>query len=431
MAILAALVAIGSRFATKILTTALGWASTLLFGRVPASRQIVFLGITFGSVIWVVLLVGVLVPDVGTFLLLLVPSQDIVPEEIIRLGMLVAAALLPAVVGILILSLSPDADRGRHALGTVARGYPLTLLLAVLLVFLAVLAVARKVTSLVRGWSDTHVPLVVEPGAYDDVARDIDEAVTAAGLDVTPRPAPAVMSAPAKWLAAVAGRSSSSLVPDRMMQLHGPELDILIYPMDLLISGKARSVMLARAALASRMTTSHAFLTVSAEGQEIEDRIRRLAVSGTGEGGKSGRQYDPAAAAEFGELDTALTTVEIPYGEWEVLYRQRLQVERDLRARSMMAAEAARTIVPPELVRTLRDGVSTIAEVAGDDRTITALDRAAGPAWAVGARIAAAVVAAAARRLRDGSREEPRAEPLAEPLDDISRRNVDPAPRSS
>jgi len=84
MAILAALIALGSRLATKILRTALGWATTLLFGRVPASRQIALLAITFGSVIWVVLVVGVIVPDVGTFLLLLVPSQDIVPEVVIR-----------------------------------------------------------------------------------------------------------------------------------------------------------------------------------------------------------------------------------------------------------------------------------------------------------------------------------------------------------
>ena len=58
MAILAALFAFGSRFVGKILTTALGWASTLLFGRVPASRQYLLLGITFGSVIWIVLLAG-------------------------------------------------------------------------------------------------------------------------------------------------------------------------------------------------------------------------------------------------------------------------------------------------------------------------------------------------------------------------------------
>ena len=81
MAILAALLAFGSKFAGKVLTTALGWAATLLFGRVPADRQILLLGITFGSVIWITLLLGVLFPEIGTFLLLLVPAQDVRPGE--------------------------------------------------------------------------------------------------------------------------------------------------------------------------------------------------------------------------------------------------------------------------------------------------------------------------------------------------------------
>src|SRR6478752_1992729 len=138
MAILAALIALGSRFATKILTTALGWATTLLFGRVPASRQIALLAITFGSVIWAVLVIGVVVPDVGTFLLLLVPSQDIVPEIVIRAAMLIGAIVVPGIVGFLILWLSPAADRrGSAAIGSVLRGYPVTALLAAMLVFLA------------------------------------------------------------------------------------------------------------------------------------------------------------------------------------------------------------------------------------------------------------------------------------------------------
>src|SRR6185369_9467699 len=95
VAFLAALIAFGSRFASKVLTTALGWASTLLFGRVPASRQILLLGITFGSVIWMVMVAGFIVPDLGTFLLLLVPSQDVVPDEVIRLLMLIGVIVVP------------------------------------------------------------------------------------------------------------------------------------------------------------------------------------------------------------------------------------------------------------------------------------------------------------------------------------------------
>jgi hypothetical protein len=338
VAILAALAAFGSRFATKVLTTALGWASTLLFGRVPASRQFLLLGVAFGSVIWMVLVAGIAFPDVGAFLLLLLPRQEFVSESVIRLVMLGGALVVPALVGALTYRLTTPTEGSIGELTTaVLRGYPLTVLLAVLLVFLALLAIWRKATSLARRWTESHVPLVVNPGAYDRVASDLDRAVSDAGLDVTPRAAPAAMSRPAKWLARVGGSGSGALVPDQMIQLHGPGLDILIYPMDLLISGKPQLVARARAAMASRLTTSAAHLTVSAEAQAIEDR---LTILGRSFGVTTPPQFDAPAAAAFAEIDHLLSTIVIPYEEWEVLYRQRLQVERDLR-RQAMAVDGA------------------------------------------------------------------------------------------
>jgi hypothetical protein len=402
VAILAALVAFGSRFASKVLTTTLGWASTLLFGRVPASRQILLLGITFGSVIWMVLVAGVVFPDIGTFLLVLVPKQDIVPEWVIRLVMLIGALVVPGVIGGLTLALSAPADRhGRRIAEAVARGYPLTVLLAVLLVFLAGLAIWRKAHSLARRWTDAHVPLVVNPGAYDEVAADLDKAVSDAGLDVESRAAPAVMSRPAQWLAAVGGSSSSSLVPDRMIELHGPGLDILIYPMDLMISGKPELVARARAAMASRLTTSAAHLTVSAEAQAVEDRLTALG-KGSGDADHPPR-FDDAAAAAFTEIDETLATMVIPYEEWEVLYRQRLQVERDLRAGAMagdavLGAETPGTTGPIATLtavgRMLRGGADAVLDIATDDRTATAAGRLAGQQVQIGIRAAAGAIEA-------------------------------------
>jgi hypothetical protein len=412
MAFLAALVAFGSRFASKVLTTTLGWASTLLFGRVPGSRQIILLGITFGSVIWIVMLIGVIVPDVGAFLLLLIPSQSYVPESTIRVLMLVGVIVVPGVIGAMTLLLQADAKRtGRGIAEAIARGYPLTLLLAVLLVFLAGLAIWRKGTSLVRRWSDAHVPMVVKPGAYDQVAHDLDDALSAAGLDLEAGDAPSSMSLPAKWLAAVAGRSSSSLVPDRMVRLHGPDLDVLIYPMDVLISGKSHDVVRARAAIASRLTTSAAHLTVSAEAQAIEDRLTALAVGRPG--GEQPPPFDADVKGTFEAIDSDLATIEVPYEEWEVLYRQRLQVERDLRA-GAMAGEAVLGAEPPEpstaaatvasITRMLRRGAAAVLDAATDDETIQALDKLVGPRW----RLAAAATDAAvdgARAAIEGSGE--------------------------
>lgn len=405
MAILATLFALGSRFAGKILTTTLGWASTLLFGRVPADRQMLLLGITFGSVIWLVLLVGVIVPDVGAFLLLLVPRQEFIPEMAIRLAMLAAAAILPAIVGGMTLALGSPADRTpREIVTAIARGYPLTILLAVLLIFLAGLAVWRKAQSLARRWTDAHVPIVVGPGAYEQVADDLDRAVTAAGLDVTPSPAPSSMSTPARWLAAVAGRGSTALVPDTMIQLVGPDLNILIYPMDLLISGKPELVNRARAAMASRLTTTAAHLTISAEAQAVEDRLTALmaATSGPTDGP---RRFDEAAATELAAIDEVVASIPVPYEEWEVLYRQRLQVERDLRVGAMDGADVlgadetvergAAGAALATIGRWVRTGADAVAVAATDERTGQLIDRMAGSDWRWAARAASVAVGAA------------------------------------
>ena len=404
--------------------TSLGWASTLLFGRVPASRQILLLGITFGSVIWLVMLAGLIVPDVGAFLLLLIPPQNVIPETTIRLLMLAGVLIVPGLVGVLTLALTTGAQRtARGTVESVARGYPLTVLLAVLLIFLAALAIWRKVSSLAKRWTDAHVPMVVNAGAYQEVAGDLDRALTAAGLELEPEDAPASMSLPAKWLASVAGRSSGGLVPDRMIRLRGADLDILIYPMDVLISGKADEVTRARAAIASRLTTSAAHLTVSAEAQAVEDRLTRLGRAAPDEPDRA-RRFDDAAQAEFAEIDQTLATIRIPYEEWEVLYRQRLQVERDLRA-GAMAGEAVLGAEQPDgegegeaaltsIGRILRQGAAAFIEAATDESTIETLDKLAGPRWRVAAQAADVAVVAARAAVR-GATEPDEAEDGAEP----------------
>ena len=320
MAILATIFGLLGRFAGRILTTTLGWAGTLLFGQVRKDRQVVLAAITFGSVVWVVLLVGVIVPDVGTMLLAFVPVPDFVDPLLVRIAMLAAAIALPLVVGVAILFMLEPADRpsGIDAVRLVLRGYPLTAALALTLVFLAVMGTARKGRALAKRWSDTHIPAVVRPGSYDQVVTDLERALDDADLTVTPRDAPAVLAVPGRLLASIAGRHFQALVPERLKQLTGPGIEVLIHQSDIAISGGTAEVARARAAMASRLTSTAAYRTTSAEAQEIERRLEEIA-------------HDPThAMAELAWIDEALATLEIDADEWEVLYRIRLQVERDL-----------------------------------------------------------------------------------------------------
>src|SRR5215471_9585441 len=87
----------------KILNTAFGWATALLFGKVPEKRQLYLSAIALASILWLVVLLG------------FVPMQSIAHAWWVRIVMLVAAVLLPAGVGVLSLFLVDPDQRLRTA----------------------------------------------------------------------------------------------------------------------------------------------------------------------------------------------------------------------------------------------------------------------------------------------------------------------------
>lgn len=328
MAIIATLFGVLGRFAGKLLTMTLGWAGTLLFGRVPKDRQVLLAAITFGALIWAVVLFGVIWPDAGTFILAFVPIPPWVEEDWVRLAMIGGALVIPLGLSAATLRLLHPEDRpkGPAALiGHLLRGYPLAAALAAMIVFLAAIGLVRKLSSLARRWTDAHIPIVAKPGRYEELAGDLDRAISEAGIDITPRPAPAVLVLPGRVLATIASSHVRGLLPDKLVRLVGRDVEVLIYPSDVAISGTKLMVARVQAALASRLTTAQAWLTATSEGQEIEDRLAQVA-----------REHPTGAdrVAAFEWLDRRLATEELPYEEWEVLYRERLQMERDLLAGS-------------------------------------------------------------------------------------------------
>jgi hypothetical protein len=319
MAIIGSVFALLGRFAGRLVNALLGWATLLLFGRVEARKQTVLGFVALASLAWVAAGVGILVPDVGTFLVAAVPRPDFISEDVVRMGMLAAVLAIPLGVGITGVWLVEGGSRPRGVgvIGAVLRGYPFTALLAVMIAFLGIIAGMRKVRSLARRWTDAHVPLIVRPGAYDRVVEDLEDVLTGSGIDIRRKPAPDVLLLPARLLDRVAGRALGSIVPDKLILLVGPGLEILVYPTDVAISGEKTNVARSRAAIASHITSAPAWMTISAEAQAIEDAIERLA------------HAPPSAyrAAALATLDRRLATAIISFEEWETLYRMRLQLQ--------------------------------------------------------------------------------------------------------
>ena len=328
MTILISLFGFAGRFAGDLLTTALGWASSLLFGRVPRSHQVLLVLMMAFSFLWLILVLALLLPAVGSFLLSATPHPPFVDQQLLGMVILYSVLLVPLGVGLAGYLVPTEGERegGLQMVRDVLRGYVLTPLLSGILIFLAGVGIVRKIRSRSHGWSDIHVPVVMKPGGYDKVVQDLVDALESAGLDVQVGDAPRVLTAPAALLTAVSGDNVRKLRPDRLMEISARDLQIGVYPSDIAISGTTRHRTLARAAILSRLTTSAAHLTTSAEAQKVEDLIAKVAASD----GTLRARLSSTAQSHMDEIDEKLVSAPIPTDEWDILYRIRLQVERDL-----------------------------------------------------------------------------------------------------
>jgi len=330
MTILISMFGFAGRFAGDLLTTALGWASSLLFGRVPRSHQIFLVLMMAFSFLWLLFVVGLLLPSIASFLLDATPHPPFIDHVWLGLALLLGVILLPLVVGLAgyLVPASGKRLEGAAVLRELIRGYLLAPLISGLLIFLAGVGIVRKIRSRRHGWSDLHIPIVVKPRGYDVVVRDLGDALDSAGVEATAEEAPWVLTLPARLLTAVAGNNVRKLRPDRLIELEGPNVRVGVYPSDIAISGPVRERTQVRAAILSRLATTAAHQTTSSEAQSVEDEILEVAESGRASAGTLG----PSAQKAFEGIDSKLLELDVPTDEWDILYRLRLQVERDLLA---------------------------------------------------------------------------------------------------
>jgi hypothetical protein len=295
----------------RVLTLVFNWATIVMFGRVRKDRQLYLSGMALTALLWPIVLAGIAFPSFATFLLGFVTVPDLA-KPWVRLAMLVLAVVLPLVNGALSTRLPDDESRpkGRALVGTVLRGYPNSIALFVVLVWMMVVAPLGRIRALFKRWETVHVPIAVKPGAYETVVGDLTEALERDGVRVTRRRAHWSYEFPGKVLALFGGATVRALVPAQLAQLAGDGLEMTLHPTDLSVLGRKVKLAHARAAIVRELTFTEAYQTWSKEAQELEDRLVKAA---------HGQDDLDAIGKELKERDLA-------YEEWEILYRLLLQV---------------------------------------------------------------------------------------------------------
>lgn len=313
----------------KILSLAFAWATTALFGRVPANKQLALSAMAGAALAWPIVLAGVLVPAFATFVLAFI-TLPTWAEPFVRPAMIALAVALPLAVGFLSTRLHDPAPTGMALAREVVRGIPYAAGLCIVLLWMIVLAPLARLQALLRRWEAAHVAIAIQPGGYTTVVRDLAAALGRAGLPVTGRPAGWPYAVPGRLLAFFGGSRVAALVPERLIVLAGAGIEVTIHPMDLALTGRKGPLSRGRAAIARELTFTRANQTWSKEAQEIEDALARAA----------------RGEAELDPIAQRIAAIELDYEQWEILYRLLLQVRLHTSPVGSDALEPGREPVP-------------------------------------------------------------------------------------
>jgi hypothetical protein len=344
MVVLQAIFALISKSAGKILNALFGWAVRALFGQTTAREQ-TFLSIVVGAAVaWPVLLIGIAAPKIAAFLIAFVPIPHRIPSWIIRMVWVGLALIIPIAVGIAVAAKAPSPTRKESRILTVLRGFPITVGLACAFLIMFVSVPVMRFAAIVRRRKSADIPLITHDSAYHDVAVTICEVLNRHGFSLRPASPGWWVAAPTRILTWLGGAAFRSYVPNRLEHFVSPDIEVSLYPSGLLLRGKAKQLTWAHGLIAESVAHTEGLQTVNPKAQELEQGLHRIWKT---------FDEDPVKNKDSADLGQSLDRVardlgelEVDFDDWQVLYRQILQIGRVIQGRrQIMDVEASKTAV--------------------------------------------------------------------------------------
>jgi Putative Actinobacterial Holin-X, holin superfamily III len=337
MAIVQLVFAFISRSLSRILSTVFGWAVVALFGETSGPLKIWLSALVGVAAAWPILLAGIAWPKITALVLAFVPLPTWAPAWTVRIVWVALALVVPLSVG-----LTTAVQRPTHAMSEsrflrMARGFPITFGIAGAFLIVFVTVPALRVMSLIRRRIDLHIPLVTDVDSYEAVATVIARTLTAQGFAVTASVPPWWMTAPSRLLLWVDSTSFRAYVPRRFAYFRGARLEAALYPNGLLLRGREQDTAWAHGILVEALTATPGLQTFDPGAQDIEKQIRRV--------WQVYRQRPEAhrsASALLGRLEEIgkeIRSLPVPYDEWQIVYRQALQLGRALNGERQLLAD--------------------------------------------------------------------------------------------
>lgn len=311
----------------SIIQAIFGWSVTALFGRLSGKKQLAVSIALLLSVAWPVFVIGLFFPAVAGWVLAFLPVQKWIGAGVMRIIWGTLAFLAPLAIGGLTHWAAPSTKGGIAR--SLVNGYPLALGYCVAFLITVVTVPLVKLASIVRGWSDEHVYVQPRVGAYDKVLAQLAEACARAGMVPEVTDVPLRMELATKALRLFAHGIVSPIVAEQVRRVRADQLELYLYPSDLLLRGKPEKVALVRAMLTRTDVDGDAYLVGSPRGQCIQDELQRLIEILRAHEAKH-EVMGRAAISRLVDIYNEMNQSKLPFDEWVMLESIARRVERRL-----------------------------------------------------------------------------------------------------
>ena len=337
MAVLQALIALVTRSLGRITSAIFGWAVVALFGQTAPAEKTMLSALVGAAAAWPILLLGIVMPKLAVFVLGFVPLPGWIPRWTVRVVWIALAVLVPLAVGITMAARRPRGSALSHrdppaaqesALKRLLRGFPTTLGIAAAFLVVFVTVPALRLVSLVRRRVDVQVPVLTDREHYHAVASQIARVLTDHGFAVRAAKPGWWMTVPSRILLTLGGPAFQAHVPERLAYFRGDRLEVALYPNGLLLRGREQDLAWAHGVVVEGLTAAPALQTFDPRAQDLERQIRR--VWSVYEEQPAAHERSAALSARLQEIAAELGRAPLTYDEWQIVYRQALQLSRAL-----------------------------------------------------------------------------------------------------
>jgi hypothetical protein len=334
MAILQALLSLLSRTASTILNTIFGWAVVALFGRTSQTEQTLLSALVAVAAAWPLLLLGIAFPKIAAMVIAFVPLSKNVPSWIVRLVWIGLALVVPFVVGLVVAAKAPAGTPPEPVWKRLLRGFPITLALASSFVLMFVTVPALRIVAAVKGRKDSHVPLITTAAEYRAASHQIDRLLDDHGFETRRTDPSWWLTAPSKILLTLGGKAFRGYIPKQLSYWSGPKLELALYPSDLLVRGAEPESTWVRGMIDESFASGPGLQTTDTQAQALEQQLHRL--WNVYLDNPDAHAHARILRARLGEILSDLGRAQVPYDDWQVLYRQALQLGRALDAQPQL-----------------------------------------------------------------------------------------------